>query len=235
MERIVVITGTRKGIGEALAKHFLAKGHWVIGCSRSHPVWPKEGNFPKYQHYAADVSDEAAIQTMFAGIKAQFGHVDYLINNAGVASMNHALLTPMSTYHRVFDTNVAGVFLCAREAAKLMRKQKFGRIVNFSTMAVPLKLAGEAVYAASKAAVVMLTQVLSKDFADYGITVNAIGPVAIKTDLIGGVSDKKLQSLLAAQAIKRYGTYEDIENVIEFFLREESAFVTGQVLYLGGC
>lgn len=235
MERIVVITGTRKGIGEALAKHFLAKGYWVIGCSRSRSAWTNEGDFPKYQHYVADVSDGAAIQKMFAGIKAQFGHVDYLINNAGVASMNHALLTPMSTFQRIFDTNVAGVFLCTREAAKLMRKRKFGRIVNFSTVAVPLKLAGEAVYAASKAAVVMLTQVLAKEFADYGITVNAVGPVPIQTDLIGGVSDKKLQSLLAAQAIKRYGTYEDIENVIEFFLREESGFVTGQVLYLGGC
>ncbi|MGP1470667.1 MAG: SDR family NAD(P)-dependent oxidoreductase [Schwartzia sp. (in: firmicutes)] len=234
VERIIVITGTRKGIGEALAKFFLAKGHWVLGCSRSFPDWTKGETFPKYQHYIADVSDEAAIKTMFAGIRERFGRVDYLINNAGVASMNHALLTPMATFHRLFDTNVAGAFLCAREAAKLMRKKQFGRIVNFSTMAVPIKLQGEAVYAASKAAVVMLTQVLAKEFAEYGITVNAVGPVPVKTDLIRGVSEGKMARLLERQAIKRYGTYADIANVIDFFLREESSFVTGQVIYLGG-
>lgn len=234
VERIVVVTGTRKGIGEALAKFFLAKGHWVVGCSRSFPAWLKEGAFPKYQHYLADVSDEAAIKKMFAGVRERFGGVDYLINNAGVASMNHALLTPLATVHRLFDTNVAGAFLCAREAAKLMRKKRFGRIVNFSTNAVPIKLAGEAVYAASKAAVVTLTQVLAKEFAEYGITVNAVGPVAVKTDLIRGISEEKMARLLDYQAIKRYGTYEDVENVIDFFLREESCFITGQVIYLGG-
>ncbi len=148
--------------------------------------------------------------------------------------MNHSLLTPVRAVQQVLSTNTIGTFLLCREAAKLMRKANYGRIVNFSTVAVPLKLAGEAVYAASKAAIVSLTQTLAREYADFGVTVNAIGPTPIKTDLIRGVTSEKLERLLAQQAIHRYGTYEDVENAIDFFLRKESNFITGQVIYLGG-
>ncbi|MBR1885230.1 MAG: SDR family oxidoreductase, partial [Schwartzia sp.] len=134
----------------------------------------------------------------------------------------------------VFSTNTVGTFLFCREAAKLMRKAHYGRIVNFATVATPLKLEGEAVYAASKAAIVSLTQTLAREYADFGVTVNAVGPTPIKTDLIRGVPMDKMDRLIARQAIQRYGTYEDVENAIDFFLRKESDFITGQVIYLGG-
>ena len=232
-EKVILITGTRKGIGEYLAKKYLSEGNIVIGCSRSVPEWAKEYE-EKYKHFQADVSDEKTVKEIFTYIRKTHGRLDVLINNAGIASMNHSLLTPMDTARQVFETNTMGVFLFCREAAKIMKKGKTGRIVNFSTVATPLKLAGEAVYAASKAAVVSLTQTLAREFADYGITVNAVGPVPIKTDLIRGVSEGKLNDLLARQAIKRYGTYDDVGNVIDFFLRKESDFITGQVIYLGG-
>jgi 3-oxoacyl-[acyl-carrier protein] reductase len=157
-----------------------------------------------------------------------------LINNAGVASMNHALLTPISAVEEVTRTNFVGTFLFCREAAKLMRRRQFGRIVNFSTVATALDLEGEAVYAASKAAVESLTRILAREFAPLGVTVNAVAPTPVKTDLTRGVPEEKLQALLARQAIRRYGTAGDIINVIDFFIRPESDFVTGQVLYLGG-
>lgn len=227
---ITLITGTGKGIGKFLAEHYLAQGHQVIGCSRSEADWHLEG----YEHHIADVSDEIQVKKIFSAIRKQHGKLDHLISNAGIASMNHFLLTPVSTVHKIMNTNFVGTFLFCREAAKLMKKQQYGRIVNFSTVAVPLRLEGEAIYAASKAAVLSFTQIVSKELADFGITVNAIGPTPVETDLIAAVPKEKIQNLLNQQAIPRFAKFEDIANVTDFFLRKESAFITGQALFLGG-
>jgi 3-oxoacyl-[acyl-carrier protein] reductase len=136
--------------------------------------------------------------------------------------------------HCVLNTNVVGTFLFCREAAKLMQNQDYGRIVNITTIAVPLKLAGEAIYVASKAAVLSLTEVLAREFAPLGITINAVGPVPIETDLIRSVPKEKIDQLLARQAINRFGGFNDVANVIDFYLRKESGLITGQNLFLGG-
>jgi 3-oxoacyl-[acyl-carrier protein] reductase len=229
-KKVALITGTRKGIGRALVEHYSGSGYHVIGCSRS----PFDGELPNYWHYCLDVSDEPAVKRMFSEIRKQQGRLDVLINNAGVASMNHSLLTPIAAVNKIMETNFTGTFLFCREAARLMQLHRYGRIVNFATVAVPLKLEGEAVYAASKAAVICLTQILAREFADFGITVNAIGPVPIKTDLIRGVSSEKLDALIERQAIKRYGEPQDVIHVIDFFVQPASDFVTGQVIFLGG-
>ena len=227
---VVVITGTRRGIGKFLAEYYVKKGFYVIGCSR------KQVDFElkNYQHFYLDISDEPAVKKMYNQVRKTYGRLDALINNAGIASMNHALLTTIDTVNKVFNTNVVGTFLSCREAAKLMQMNKFGRIINFTTVATPLRLEGEAVYASSKAAVVSITQILARELADMGITVNAIGPVPVKTDLIRAVPREKIESLINRQAIRRYGEFKDIVNVIDFFLRKESNFITGQVIYLGG-
>jgi 3-oxoacyl-[acyl-carrier protein] reductase len=131
-------------------------------------------------------------------------------------------------------TNFTGTFLFCREGARLMKKNSFGRIVNLTTVAVPLKLEGEAVYAASKAAINSLTQILGKELAEFGITVNAIGPTPIKTDLIRSIPKEKIESLINSLAIKRYGEIRDVINVIDFFIKPESDYLTGQIIYLGG-
>ena len=233
MPKITCITGTRKGIGQALAQHYLEKGHIVIGCSRAPLDW-KFQTPENYYHYQLDVADERAVRNVAGDLRRRYGRIDHLINNAGIAAMNHSLLMPGKTAQNILQTNVLGVFLFCREAAKLMQKQRYGRIVNFSTVAVPLKLDGEALYAASKAAVVTLTQILAREYASYGITVNAVGPTPVKTDLIRVVPKEKIDRLLQRQAIHRYGTFEDITNVIDFYLQETSHFITGQTLYLGG-
>lgn len=227
---VILISGTSRGIGEHLASHFLEHGFQVVGCSRSPVERPSEN----YRHYVLDVSDEASVKRMFGQISKIYGRLDALINNAGIAAMNHVLLTPVQTARNVLETNVVGTFLFCREAAKLMQRRRRGRIVNFATVATPLKLEGEAMYAASKAAVISLTQILGRELADFGITVNAVGPTPIATDLIRGVPQQKLDRLIARQAIRRMGEYRDVVNVIEFFLKPESDFVTGQVVFLGG-
>lgn len=226
----ILITGTRKGIGLHLARNYAMAGHQVIGCSRA----PFEETLQNYEHFQLDVSNEAQVKKLFLDVRSRYGHIDALINNAGIASMNHSFVTPMSTLRSVFETNFFGTFLFCREAAKLMSKQRSGRIVNFSTVAVPLRLEGEAVYAASKAAVVSLTQVLAKEFGSFGITVNAVGPTPVETDLIRNVPQAKIDDLIRQQGLKRMGTFADVENVVSFFLRPESSFVSGQVIYLGG-
>jgi 3-oxoacyl-[acyl-carrier protein] reductase len=148
--------------------------------------------------------------------------------------MNHALLTSAAKAREIIDTNFLGTFLMCREAARLMRKHRSGRIVNFGTVATPLKLEGEAVYAAAKAAVMTFTQIAAKEFAELGITVNCVAPTPIRTDLIAKIPQDKLDDLIARQAIKRMGEFRDVANVTDFFIRPESDFITGQVIFLGG-
>ncbi len=230
MRNVMLITGTRKGIGKYLADYYAQRDFTVIGCSRGGVGQRQSG----YEHYCVDVAEEEAVCNMVQDVVARHGHIDVLINNAGVASMNHLLLTPVSTVEKILGTNVVGTFLMVREVAKAMVRQKSGRIVNFATVATPLKLEGEAIYAASKAAVHSLTETMARELAPYRITVNAVGPTPVATDLIRSVPREKINDLIARQAVKRLGEFRDISNVIDFFIRGESDFVTGQVVYLGG-
>ncbi len=227
---VILITGTRKGIGRHLVEHYVRQGARVIGCSREPIDWSLDG----YTHVQADVASEDDVKRLVGAAQREFGRLDVAINNAGIASMNAALLTPAATIDRIMATNFRGTALVCREAAKLMLRRKYGRIVNLSTIAVPMRLDGEATYAASKSAVVTYSQVLARELAGYGITVNVVGPTPIETDLIRNVPKDKIQRILDRQAIKRPGRFEDVANVIDFFIRPESDYVTGQVIYLGG-
>jgi 3-oxoacyl-[acyl-carrier protein] reductase len=227
---VVLITGTRKGIGRFLVQHFVNKGALVEGCSRESPDWKSE----HYTHHIADVADEVQVKAMISSIQKRHGRLDIVVNNAGIASMNHILLTPATTVDRIMATNFRGTFLVCRESAKLMKRRRYGRIVNISTVAVPMHLAGEAIYAASKNAITSFTQILAHELAEFGITCNVVGPTPIDTDLIRAVPKEKIDRLVDKLAIKRLGRFEDVANVIDFFVRPESDYITGQVIYLGG-
>ena len=228
--RVIVVTGTSRGIGLGLAGHFLAHGDLVCGCSRSASTIRHK----RYRHFILDVADEPAVVAMIRAVRAEHGRIDALVNNAGIAAMNHALLTPGRVARDIFATNFHGTFLFCRETAKAMLRTKHGRIVNFSTVATPLRLEGESLYAASKAAVEAFTRILARELGPTGVTVNAVGPTPVPTDLVKNVPKAKMTALLARQAIARYGTLDDISNVVEFFLAPSSDFITGQVIYLGG-
>ena len=226
----MVITGTSRGIGRYLAEYYAEKDWCVAGCSRTSVDFSHQN----YSHFQVDVTSENQVNRWIRSVFKQFGKLNALINNAGAASMNHVLLTPGKTIDRLMDLNVKGTMLVSREAAKMMQKQKFGRIINFSSIAVALSLEGEAVYVASKAAVEKYSRVLARELAPWNITVNVIAPLPIQTDLIKNVPESKLNRLIDRLVIKRYGNFEDIANVADFFLSPKSSVITGQIITLGG-
>lgn len=228
--KVFIITGTRKGIGFELAKHFLDLGFFVAGCSRGASTIEHSN----YVHFELDVADEKKVTRMVRTVKKIHGHIDILLNNAGIAAMNHVSTSPFESAKKIINTNFFGSFLFTREVSKVMMRQKQGRIVNFSTVAVPLNLEGEAIYAASKSAIESFTRISAKELSEFGIRVNSIGPTPIQTDLIRNIPKDKLDNLLNLQAIRKFGEIEDVINVIDFFISEKSDFVTGQVIYLGG-
>jgi 3-oxoacyl-[acyl-carrier protein] reductase len=213
-----------------LAQHYLAAGDEVIGCGRT----PSTIDHPRYTHRLVDVTEADEIEQFFGEMGSRPGKFNALINNAGIASMNALALTPLDTARRIMDTNLLGAFSFTRAAVRILRGVESARIVNFTSVAVPMLIEGEAIYAASKSAVETFTRISARELAPFGITCNAVGPSPIKTGLLNGVPEKKLKKLIDRQAIQRWAIPEDVVNVVDFFLRPESSMVTGQVIYLGG-
>jgi 3-oxoacyl-[acyl-carrier protein] reductase len=230
MSFTILITGNRKGIGRYLTDYYLNSGFNVIGCSRN----KSDLIHNNYLHIECDVSDESSVRNVVKNGIEKFKKIDILINNAGVASLNHSILTPGNTVKKIFETNFNGSFFFSREVAKFMMKNGNGKIINFTTVAVPLNLEGEMIYASSKAAIEKMTKIMAKELSKHNIQVNAIGPTPIETDLIKTIPKIKIEELVASQTIKRLGTFEDILNVIDFFINKNSGMITGQIIYLGG-
>jgi 3-oxoacyl-[acyl-carrier protein] reductase len=229
---VIFITGASRGIGRHLARHYLGQGLEVIGCSRGAP--PEEPA-PNYSHFQLDVTSEAAVTKVFRDIRTRFGRLDIVVNNAAVnPALSLTLLTSYEAALQTLTTNVLGPFVVSREAAKLMMRRKWGRIINFSSMAARHEVAGEAIYSASKVAVQSLTRVMAKELHAHGITCNVIAPSAIATGMTAGIPEGALREVLARNAIPDFGTASDVSNVIDWLIKPESNAVTGQVIFLGG-
>ena len=227
----MIITGTRKGIGKYLAEYYVKKEFIVIGCSRG----DIDFKLDNYQHFCLDVSEESSVKKMFTEIRKKYGRLDVLINNAGV---NYAhsplLLVPYESALKTVEVNLLGTFLLSREAAKIMKKKSFGRIVNLGSMAVKHEVKGEAIYTASKAAIVSLTRVMAKEISSYGITCNTVSPAAIDTDFIKIINNNALNEVLSRNAIPNVGSLNEVSNTIDWLINTESSAITGQSIYLGG-
>ncbi|MDB5582195.1 MAG: hypothetical protein JWR80_7371 [Bradyrhizobium sp.] len=226
-----LITGTSRGIGEHLARHYVAKGHRVFGCSRSPASWTHEG----YTHFELDVSDEAAVAATFSKIRKECPRLDVLINNAAINPViAPALLSSAKTVMKTMEVNFLGTFLFCREAAKMMTRYKFGRIINMGSMATFHNVPGETAYTSSKAAVIAFSRVFAKEVYAHGITCNVLAPAALPTELAAAINADALQEVLKRNAIPALGKLGDVSSATDWLIRPDSQAITGQVIYLGG-
>jgi 3-oxoacyl-[acyl-carrier protein] reductase len=231
-QAIILITGVSRGIGRYLAEYYVSNGYRVIGCSRSASV---DFVHKYFTYFQTDITSEASVVKMFRHIREQFGRLDALINNAGVnPTISLMMMTSMKAASETLNTNVLGTFVVSREAAKLMMRRKFGRIINMSSMAARHEVVGEAIYSASKAAIHSLTRVMAKEFNAYGITCNVVAPAAVETNLMSAVQQNALMEVLSRNAIKTVGDMSEISQLIDYLMDTKSQAVTGQVIYLGG-
>ena len=220
-----LITGTSQGLGLALAERLLADGWIVHGFARG----PQTLTHAHFSAHVVDITDEAAVRAAVATI-AESAQIDLLVNNAGAASMNALLLTPGETAERLMRVNYLGTFHCLQAVGKVMVRQRAGRIVNVTTVAVPLSLEGEAAYVASKAAVEALTKVAAKELASSGVIVSAVGFGPIDTALTRGVPKAALAKI--NDAIGRpQGT--TMTQAVEFIVAHLRSAEAGRVEYLG--
>ncbi|MDD5491940.1 MAG: SDR family NAD(P)-dependent oxidoreductase [bacterium] len=229
--KVMLITGTSRSIGKYLAEYYSRQGFAVIGCSRKEV----EQACPNYRHFVLDVTDEAKVKQMFITIAREYGRLDILINNAGLQTINYVLLTTINTVNDVLRVNVAGPFLFCREAAKLMKKNKEGRIINFSSIAVPLASPGSAVYSASKAALEQFSRVLAKEVYNEGIKVNVLSLSIVQdSGMAGNFNEQIIKETLARTITKKPITYQDISQAIDSLVTGKDKEFSGQVICLGG-
>lgn len=234
-DKIVLITGTSRGVGLIIANHFLDNGATVIGLSRSQSFVISS---PNYFHYDVDLSDPQAIIDCFRkNISKNFKTIDILVNNAAVMTSQYSMIMPIKNAIEMVNTNLLGVFTVSRETAKLMRSKSPSRIINIGSMASSLEPIGDSIYAATKAGIITLANIMAKEFTSYNVTCNTIGITAIDTDMLQSHNETaqvKIKEIIASLPIPRLAENDDILNVIDFFSSERSSYITAQTIYLGG-
>ncbi|MYM25452.1 SDR family oxidoreductase [Duganella sp. FT135W] len=228
--KLALITGSRRGVGRLIAEHILRNGGRVAGFARGESTI----DHPDYHHFQVDIGDPASVQQGFAALKKVSEAVHIVINNAAVLTSQYAMIMPPAQAQAMINTNLMGAFMVSREASKLMRKGKWGRIINIGSMAVSLEPIGDSVYAACKAGLATLANVMAKELAPLNITCNTLSITAIKTDMLAQLPGDKIDAVIAGLPIPRYAEPDDIFNIIDFLASERSAYITAQTIYMGG-
>lgn len=233
---VVLVTGGTRGIGLACAAMFVREGARVAVCGRSAEraaaVAAELGEAAR--GYGADVSDPAAVVAMVKSLTQDLGPVGVLVNNAGLTRDGLLMRMKDDAWHEVLAANLSGAFYCCRAVARDMIKQRKGRIVNISSIIGLRGQAGQANYAASKAGLIGFTKSLARELASRSITVNAIAPGYIETDMTAGFTADALETLLKEIPLQRAGKSEEIAHAVRFLASEGAAYITGAVLTVDG-
>jgi 3-oxoacyl-[acyl-carrier protein] reductase len=238
--QVAVVTGAGRGIGHAIAGRLANEGARVACVSRTEANAKKtvdeinamRADAAKY--YAVDVGDHAAVQKIGAQILQDFGKIDILINNAGMTRDGLAMRMSLEDWDSVINTNLRGAFSFTQAVLRAMVKRRSGRIINISSVSGIMGNAGQTNYAASKAGLIGFTKSLARELAGRNITVNAVAPGFITTDMTAGLSDKVKETLHAKIPLGKTGTPEDIANAVAFLASAEAGYITGQTLCVDG-
>jgi 3-oxoacyl-[acyl-carrier protein] reductase len=238
--QVAVVTGAGRGIGHAIAMRLASEGARVASVSRTEANAQKTAEeingvrADAAKAYAVDVADHAAVQKIGAQILEEFGRVDILVNNAGVTRDGLSMRMSVEDWDTVLNTNLKGAFNFVQALMRPMIKQRSGRIINISSVSGLIGNAGQANYSASKAGLIGLTKSLARELASRGITVNAVAPGLIETDMTGVLSDEIRQSILQKIPLGKLGQPDDIAAAVAYLASAEAKYITGQVLAVDG-
>ena len=237
--KVAIVTGASRGIGRAIALKLAREGADVVVTattleSARNTALEIESLSRKALPLSVDVSDSAAVTAMFSAAVEDFGKVDILVNNAGITKDGLLLRMKDADWDAVIDVNLKGTFNCIREAAKLMTKARSGRIVNISSVVGEMGNAGQINYSASKAGMIGLTKSAARELAKRGVTVNAVTPGFIETDMTAVLSEKVREDLLQQIPLERLGSPDDIANAVFFLVSPMGDYITGHVLSVNG-
>lgn len=238
--RVAVVTGGSRGIGRAICTALAEKGCCVV-VNCQHGVQAAEETAALCREKGAqalvvqaDVSAPEGCEALFSQVQKAFGRVDILVNNAGVTRDNLIMRLTEEDYDKVLNTNLKGAFLCCKAASRLMMRQRYGRIVNLSSVVGLRGNAGQTAYAASKAGIVGLTKSLAKELASRGVTANAVAPGYIETDMTAALPEASRAAMVQEIPAARPGKPEEVARAVAFLASEESGYITGQVLRVDG-
>jgi len=236
--RVALVTGSSRGLGRAIALRLAARGATVVAAARGdHAAGVVEeirAAGGQAEIASADVTDEAAVAALVARALERFGRIDILVNNAGITRDQLMLRMKREDWDAVIATNLTAAFTCVQAVLKTMVRQRSGRIVNVTSIVGQSGNAGQANYAASKAGLIGFTKSLALEVASRNITVNAVAPGLIDTDMTRAISDGAQAEWAERIPLKRLGTPADVAGAVEFLVSDEAAYITGHVLAVNG-
>jgi 3-oxoacyl-[acyl-carrier protein] reductase len=236
--RVALVTGASRGIGRAIACGLAARGPVVVAAARGDHAAGTAGDITsrggRAEPVALDVTDEAAVQALVADVVARHGRLDVLVNNAGITRDQLLLRMKRDDWDAVIATNLTAACSCAQAALKPMVKQRGGRIVNLTSVVGQAGNAGQVNYAASKAGLIGFTKALALEVASRNITVNAVAPGLIDTDMTRAMAGGAHEEWAARIPLKRLGTPEDVAAAVLFLASDEAAYITGHVIAVNG-